>query len=162
MSFLKLSCLLSRSYLKANKYTGRAEQLMNGVFPFQKRKKLFFGPTKHGSGRWKVDSKISQELDNNVMPVRWRCSLIYDDKCFVTRRNIYRRMPNIPARPTITKVKIIISIKDTGRRKTAPLFSARPVSVWEENIKLPWTFTIFPRDNFSQFSFQQQAGFELC
>ena len=70
MSFLKLSCLLSRSYLKANKYTGRAEQLMNGVFPFQKRKKLFFGPTKHGSGRWKVDSKISQELDNNEMPVR--------------------------------------------------------------------------------------------
>lgn len=63
LSFLKLSCLLSRSYLKANKYTGRAEQLMNGVFPFQKRKKLFFGPTKHGSGRWKVDSKISQELD---------------------------------------------------------------------------------------------------
>lgn len=70
---------------------------MNGVFPFQKSKKQFFGPTKHG---WKVDSKISQELDNVKTG---RCSLIYDDKCFVTRRNIYRRMLNIPERPTIRK-----------------------------------------------------------
>ena len=75
---------------------------MNGVFPFQKSKKQFFGLTKHGSGRWKVDSKISQELDNVKTG---RCSLIYDDKCFVTRKNIYRRMPNIPERPTIRKWK---------------------------------------------------------
>ena len=75
---------------------------MNGVFPFQKSKKQFFGLTKHGSGRWKVDSKISQELDNVKTGRR---SLIYDDKCFVTWRNIYRRMPNIPERPTIRKWK---------------------------------------------------------
>ena len=43
-------CLLSRSYLKANKYTGQATQLMNGVFPFQKRKKQFFGLTNAGLG----------------------------------------------------------------------------------------------------------------
>ena len=72
---------------------------------------------------------------------------------------------SVPERPIIRKVKIIISIKDTGEKMPAPL---SPMCTCEENIKLPWTLTIFPQETiFHSFLFFKarpwavSSGFEF-